>query len=191
MEGHRLRRATRADIEALHALLAVPEVNEFLADGVAPPREAVVAWIDKSIVDFADAGIGVWLMDGDDGRLMACVRLEYFADRRIAELSYLLAPEAWGRGLATRIASAALRAAFASGVVDRVFAGADGPNHRSIAVMKRLGMRFARDVEYPLGPGVEYELSATDPAVSSLQSGVPLDIPAGSDTAVGAAGPST
>lgn len=154
-----LRRARMADVDVLHALLRVPEVYEFLVDGVAPPREGVVAWLDRSEEDFAKAGLGIWLLEDGRGSVMGCVRLTIDVPApRDAELTYLLHPDAWGRGLATRMGVTVIDLAFASGAVDRLWAGADGPNARSIAVMERLGMRFWRDVVYPLGPGVEYEL---------------------------------
>ena len=45
-----------------------------------------------------------------------------------------------------------------------IVAGADGANTASIGVMRRLGMRFNRKVQYPLGTGVEYFRRHDDPA---------------------------
>jgi hypothetical protein len=36
------------------------------------------------------------------------------------------------------------------------------PDAASLAVMRRLGMRFHKDVHYPLGAGVEYVLHRDD-----------------------------
>ena len=157
MDGYRLRRATRADEGSLHALFALPEVYEYLADGAAPPREAMSGLIEKSDADFAAAGLGLWLLETADCAPAGGVRLVLDASARAAELVYWLAPAHWKKGLATRMGATAIRAAFASGAVDRVFAGADVPNRRSLAVMERLGLRHLRDVVYPLGPGVEYQ----------------------------------
>ncbi|MFZ0504399.1 MAG: hypothetical protein WAM44_11850, partial [Chthoniobacterales bacterium] len=52
--------------------------------------------------------------------------------------------------------------AFLISQIDFVIAGADLPNTRSIAVMRRLGMRFRNNVRYPLGAGVEYVLHRDD-----------------------------
>lgn len=172
-----LRRIGAADVDALFALLCDPAVFEFLVDGHEPPREGVVAWVEKSDADFAAAGLGIWLLEESDARRaepIGCVRLDLAAADRSAELTYLLAPSAWGRGLATRMAATAIDVAFDSGAVDRVWAGADGPNARSIAVMRRLGMRFWRDVVYPLGPGVEYALPIDAPRPSTRFPTIPL-----------------
>jgi hypothetical protein len=39
----------------------------------------------------------------------------------------------------------------------------DRANGASLAVMRRLGMRFYRDVRYPLGKGFQYTLARGDP----------------------------
>jgi RimJ/RimL family protein N-acetyltransferase len=69
----------------------------------------------------------------------------------------------------------AITHAFSSSQIDFVIAGADLPNTASISVMRRLGMRFHREVEYPLGAGVEYVLHRDD--VGSLPK--PVLIPLG------------
>jgi RimJ/RimL family protein N-acetyltransferase len=51
---------------------------------------------------------------------------------------------------------------FLSSQIDSVIAGTDLPNTASLAVMRRLGMRFHREVQYPLGAGVEYVLHRDD-----------------------------
>jgi RimJ/RimL family protein N-acetyltransferase len=52
--------------------------------------------------------------------------------------------------------------AFLKSQIDFIIAGADLPNTPSIAVMRRLGMRFRKNVLYPLGAGVEYALHRDD-----------------------------
>jgi RimJ/RimL family protein N-acetyltransferase len=46
--------------------------------------------------------------------------------------------------------------AFLSSQIDSVIAGTDLANTASLAVMRRIGMRFHKEVHYPLGAGVEY-----------------------------------
>jgi ribosomal-protein-alanine N-acetyltransferase len=166
MAGYSLRRMTIADVEALHELLAVPEVKHFLTDGIARSLDEVRAFHARSDADFAAAGVGVWLLEDEAGVLVGCVWLQVDAPGRAAELSYLLAPGLWGRGLATRMGATAIREAFRSGSIDRVFAGADWPNTRSFAVMRRLGMRYARDVQYTVYAGEEYEIRIGDDSSS-------------------------
>ena len=56
----------------------------------------------------------------------------------------------------------AISHAFLSSQIDSVIAGTDLPNTASLALMRRLGMRFHKDVRYPLGAGVEYVLHRND-----------------------------
>lgn len=68
------------------------------------------------------------------------------------ELGWRLAPEAWGRGLATEAAQAAVRFAFEHLGLDEVTAYTAADNLPSQAVMHRLGMQRspADDFEHPL-----------------------------------------
>jgi hypothetical protein len=50
----------------------------------------------------------------------------------------------------------AITHAFLSSQIDSVIAGTDLPNAASVAVIRRLGMRFHKKVQYPLGAGVGY-----------------------------------
>ena len=171
--GWVLRRATDADGDRLHALLTVPEVYRYLADGVPPPREVVDGRITRSRADFAAAGIGLWLLEDAAGELGGCVRLEVTGPAS-AELTYALHPMNWGWGLATRMSWTVMRPALEGGRVEEIVAGADVPNAASIAVMQRLGMTYARSVQYPLGAGVEYRFRRGDAAPIPAPELVPL-----------------
>jgi len=175
-ERFRLRRARPEDLEPLHRLLCVPEIIRYLADNEPPPLTAVEAWLHKSDEDFARDGVGLWLL-ASGGHLGGCVRLEVSVqgEARTAEITYVLHPDYWGQGLATRMSSAAIRLAFTGGGIDRILAGADDPNEASFAVMERLGMRFVRSVSYPAGPGKEYELRRGDVLVDEGHEPLPID----------------
>lgn len=167
-----LRPATANDIEALHRLFNLPDVYRYLADGAAPPRSVSEDWVETSKRDFAQQGIGLWLLiDGD--QLAGAVRMEIRPEPRTAELSYLLHPDYWGRGLATQMSWSAILRVF-EGPFDQIIAGVDGPNEGSAAVVKRLGMRPFKDVNYPTGPGKEYVLAKTDPHPQPEPSRIPF-----------------
>lgn len=170
----RLHRATERDVDALYELVCVPEVYRYLADGAAPPRWRAEEWIGLNRTEPVSAGQGLWLLEDGTGGLRGCTSLEADDRPRTAELIYVLHPEVWGRGLATRMSWTVVEHAFRNGSVDRIVAGADEPNRASIAVMQRLGMRHLRAVEYPLGPGVEYVLLRDDPAPDPLPAPIML-----------------
>jgi ribosomal-protein-alanine N-acetyltransferase len=169
-----LRRVAEADTIGLHELMRLPPVYRYLADGAAPPREAVEHWIESSHADFHEHGFGLWLLESDSAELGGCVRLEAKTEPRSAELTYILDPRFWGRGLATRMSWTVMQHAFRGAHVDQIVAGADQPNTASVAVMQRLGMTFLRAVQYPAGPGVEYVFRRGDPAPPRLPETIPF-----------------
>jgi RimJ/RimL family protein N-acetyltransferase len=158
-----LRPATLDDVDGLHALACEPLVYRYLYDGAAPDRELIARIVARAAEDAAGTGLGLWILEGEGVRHGGCVQLQPGdMGPRCATLAYLLDPAHWRRGLATSMAWTAITRAFQTGI-DMVVAGTDAPNTASLAVMRRLGMRFLRDVSFPLGPGVEYVLSRGDP----------------------------
>ncbi|MGF1524227.1 MAG: GNAT family N-acetyltransferase [Leptolyngbyaceae cyanobacterium] len=157
-----LRSATPQDAGKIHQLFCIPEVFEYLADGKQPPPSTAPAWVNSAATDLANYGGGLWvLVDDADLDVGGVVRLAG-DDTSELELIYLLHPSLWGFGFATRMAHTVMKQAFEAGLVATIWAGADAPNKASLAVMKRLGMQFRREVQYPLGPGMEYQMRAGD-----------------------------
>ena len=163
-----LRPVADEDTDRLYALMCIPEVYRYLADGVVPPRAVLEYWVARNHTDFAAHNIGLWVLEDDHAVLAGCVRLESQVGARSAELTYVLHPQCWGLGLATRMSWTVIQHALQSGDVDQIVAGADQPNTASIAVMRRLGMTFLRFVQYPAGPGVEYVFRRDDPPPAQL-----------------------
>jgi RimJ/RimL family protein N-acetyltransferase len=161
-DAWRLRPASLDDVEGVHGLASEPLVYRYLFDGVAPKRGLIAEGVARAMAGAAATGLGLWVLESPGVQYGGCVELRPDVARRSVELVYLLDPGLWGRGLATRMAWAAIGRAFL-GPIDVVVAGTDGANAASVAVMRRLGMRFRRAVSYPLGPGVEYALSRDDP----------------------------
>jgi [ribosomal protein S5]-alanine N-acetyltransferase len=161
-DGSRLRPADLNDIDGLHALTAIPLVYRYLFDGVPPDREFIARRVAESVANAGETGLGMWFLEDVSTRYAGCVELRPYPSPRSAELIYLLDPRYWGQGLALRMAWTAITRAFLSSQIDSVIAGTDLPNTASLAVMRRLGMRFHKDVQYPLGTGVEYVLHRDD-----------------------------
>jgi len=158
----RLRAANLNDIDGLHALAASPLVYRYLFDGALPDKEYITGLVAQSLANAGETGLGMWFLEDVSTRYAGCVELRPYPSPRSAELIYLLDPRYWGQGLALRMAWTAITHAFSSLQIDCVIAGTDLPNTASLAVMRRLGMRFHKDVHYPLGPGVEYVIHQDD-----------------------------
>ena len=150
------------DEAEVHRLLCVPEVYEYLADGVEPAPSITADWIKTAAGSSVELGGGIWALTFPHERgILGVVRLADDGKDEL-ELTYLLHPDLWGLGYATRMAHTAMNRAFGAGRVAAIWAGADVPNVASVAVMERLGMRFRRRVDYPAGEGVEYAMQAGD-----------------------------
>jgi RimJ/RimL family protein N-acetyltransferase len=142
----------------LHALASQPAVYRYLFDAAPPDREFLFGRLAESITNAVLPGLGMWVLENAAARYAGCVELRTYPLPRTAELAYFLDPANWGQGLAVRMAWTAITGAFLAGSIDAVVAGADLPNSASFAVMRRLGMRFHKSVQYPLGAGAEYVL---------------------------------
>lgn len=171
--GMRLRMANTRDKARIHQLFCLPKVYEYLADGEEPPPGIASDWIASAPADEAHYGGGLWVLVDDEQNLGGLVRLAG-DDNGELELIYILHPRLWGHGLATRMAHTVMMRAFAAKKVTTIWAGADVPNTASIAVMKRLGMQYRREVEYSMGIGVEYHMSAEDFDPDTLKA-LPID----------------
>jgi [ribosomal protein S5]-alanine N-acetyltransferase len=159
-----LRRVREADVGALHAHWTEPEVLRFLWDGRAIPLEDVREVVRASEALFRDVGAGLWsvrLRDASGDRhdpssssgpalredggapsaLIGCAGFWRFHQPPELELLISLSPGGWGRGLASEACRALIDFAFAKLGWNRVQASADSPNARSLALMRRLGLR--------------------------------------------------
>jgi RimJ/RimL family protein N-acetyltransferase len=130
-----------ADGDALFDLWTDASVRRFLFDDRVISRAEARDFLERSEASFEEAGYGLWLSfekatgalagfagllrsSGDDPHLI------FGTDARL-----------WGRGYAFQAASAVLRYAFETLGIARVAADVDEPNHASIRVLEKLGMR--------------------------------------------------
>jgi len=150
------------DIDGFHALAANPLVYQYLFDGVPPNKEYITRLLTQSVTNAGATGLGMWFLEDPSTRYAGCVELRPYPSFRSAELIYLLDPRYWGQGLAPKMAWTAITHAFLSPQIDSVISGTDLPNTASLAVMRRLGMRFHKNFQYTLGAGVECVLHRDD-----------------------------
>lgn len=138
-----------SDIDALHRLWTDPQVRRYLWDDEIISRETAQAAIEESIKNFQQRGFGFWTLSlKDDPQPIGFGGLRQFNDEQSGadeiEILYGLAPEHWGRGLATEAAQAFLRYGFEELRLENIYAGADPPNEASFRVMERLGLKEPR-----------------------------------------------
>ncbi|TNF59568.1 MAG: N-acetyltransferase [Rhodobacteraceae bacterium] len=122
-----LRPIGAEDVEGLVHFLSDPAIAYWLS---FVPRAFGPEEAHAIITDFHRSGALVWAIERD-GRLLGHIGIG-------DELGYWLAPDAWGEGIATEAARAAIARHFEIGR-GRIRAGVDPENHRSARVLERLG----------------------------------------------------
>ena len=140
-----LRMHHDGDIDALYALFTDPKTMRYWG---APP------WTDPAQADAmlargaaafaAQEAIRFAVVLREGGAMVgSCTLFGHDAQNRRAEVGYILASEAWGKGLMTEALSALLDWAFGPLGLHRVEADVDPRNVPSVAILERLG--FARE----------------------------------------------
>ena len=171
-----LRNWEERDRDLFHRINSDERVMEFFPfrrDRAAADAkmDEVRSWIDDDGYGFAAAEIAA------TGECIGFVGLSGTEDIDVLapgtiEIGWRLAPEFWGQGYVTEAAEAWLAFGFEALGVDEIVSFAVADNHRSTAVMKRLGMRAepSADFDHPAVPDsqphlkrhVMYRLSRVD-----------------------------
>jgi RimJ/RimL family protein N-acetyltransferase len=135
-------RAVEADLPTLASHYDDPDVRRYLWDDQRVGLAEVASLLASSDETFAAHGFGLWcLRDAEGGSIVGTVALRPVEDHEPrVEVMYSLAPSHWGRGLATRAARDALAFGFDVIGLPEILGGADAPNVRSEAVLRRIGM---------------------------------------------------
>lgn len=150
-----LRPYREEDSEAFAALNGDPRVGAWL--GGISDRARSDALMDRINAHIAEHGFGLWGAERKaDGRLigfvgLTTVKLGELPAGPCVEMGWRLIPEAWGQGLASEGAAAALAWALAHVDVDEIVAFTADTNLASQGVMRKIGMIHdpARDFDHP------------------------------------------
>jgi ribosomal-protein-alanine N-acetyltransferase len=149
-----LRRWRDEDREAFAAMNSDPRVMEFFPSRLSRVESDALA--DRIQEHFRAQGFGLWAIEIPDVAPFigfAGLAVPRFSARftPCVEVGWRLAFEHWGRGYATEAARLALAYGFGSLALSEVVSFTSTGNHRSRAVMERLGMRRdpADDFDHP------------------------------------------
>jgi RimJ/RimL family protein N-acetyltransferase len=147
-----LRPLAEPDLEPLLDLYLDTRVREHLI--TRPENAAAFRPIFEGIRALADEG-RMWAVTIDNA-FIGRAGLYRVGEAETAELAYLLAPEVWGRGLATELGAAILDHAFSVLGEPKVVAITAPGNVASKRVLEKLG--FARAGHYAHPAGVNADL---------------------------------
>jgi RimJ/RimL family protein N-acetyltransferase len=168
----RLRPWREEDRQAFAAMNADARVMQFFRSRLS--RAQSDAMVDRIDAHFAEHGFGLWAIEVPDVAPFvgfAGLAVPGFSAHftPCVEIGWRLAFEHWGRGYATEAARLALGHGFRALALAEIVSFTTATNHRSRAVMERLGMRrdpaedFALPTlpdDHPLRPHVLYRLAA-------------------------------
>lgn len=138
-----LRPFTAGDADAVTALVGAREIAVSTLSIPHPyDRSMAEAWLATHEGAFERGeSLVLAVTQRDGGALVGCVGLAIEQEHRRAELGYWTGLDYWGRGYCTEAAAAAVRHAFESIGLHRVFARHLVRNPASGRVMQKLGMR--------------------------------------------------
>lgn len=148
-----LRRPRGDDAEAFAVINADPEVMGFVSENGPLFRAESDLLLRRMQEHWDDHSFGLWMAElSGTGELAGFVGIDHPSLPALAdevEVAWRLARAHWGKGLATEGGAAAVRHAFDDRRVQRLHCIIDRDNHRSLAVARRLGFAFWRDMDHP------------------------------------------
>jgi RimJ/RimL family protein N-acetyltransferase len=135
------------DLPKYASLNADPEVARYLGGPLTREHsDHIAGWAQRR---YEEEGLGLLAVERrEDGEFLGMCGLhhqESFPDD--VEAAWRLARKHWGRGYATEAATGWLDHAFGALDLPRVISITEPANTRSLAVMRRLGMRFDHEAE--------------------------------------------
>jgi ribosomal-protein-alanine N-acetyltransferase len=155
----RLRPFIRDDVDVLLAHWRNEDVLRWLWDGRKVERDEVIDVVEESIAAFANGRAGFWIIERTGHGFAGFTGFRAMPNSTDLELYYALDPAHWGAGLATEAARAAAQYGFDVLGLETIPILTDGPNHASVAVMKRLGATYVRtDPVGAFGTTIVYDL---------------------------------
>ena len=157
-ERLRLRPVGEEDLDTLLAIRNAPAVVATTNTGAPLPRERMEGQLARRRGSWRAHGLGSWLVLLD-GEPIAFVEVAPIGegsgvDPDAIEIGVVVHPDHWGKGFAIEAGLAAARDLFERVGLDRVYAGVDPDNEKSLrALAKAPGVRRLDDDLYELTAG--------------------------------------
>ena len=139
-----LREITWNDLESIHNLHSVPEVDKYNTLGIPKnideTRELMRPDIEAKREDPQERYTWRIILQ-DSAEFIGLAGMTLSNDKfRLGEIYYKLLPEYWGKGYATEVAKNLILAGFDKFQLHKVEAGVATDNERSIRVLEKVGM---------------------------------------------------
>ncbi len=152
-----LRPVEEGDLGALLAIRNAPDVVATTSTGEALPRERMAGQLSRRLASWREHGLGSWLvlLDGEPVAFVEVAPIGEGSgvDPDAIEIGVVVHPDHWGKGFALEAGLAAAGDLFERVGLDRVYAGVDPDNEKSLrALAKAPGVRRLDDELYELTP---------------------------------------
>ncbi|MCA1992155.1 MAG: GNAT family N-acetyltransferase [Coleofasciculus sp. S288] len=155
-----LRQFTFDDVDDLYCIYSHPDLIKYLSNDKPFQKEHTRAAINSLVKNWQQYRFGIWaVVYKKHEKLIGHCGLRFLENTREIQLSYLLLPSYWGKGLGTEAASSVLSYAFEVVCLDRIVAIAKPENMASRRVMEKVGMKYQEDAYYYDNHVVYYSIS--------------------------------
>ena len=139
-----LREMKKSDTKDMYEYSSNPMTSEFLLWNVHKDIDFTQDFVNYVISKYKSGEYNDWALEHKEDKKMigTCGFTRIDEENRVAEIGYVLNPDYWGEGLATEAVEAVLKFAFDTMNMHRVEAKFMFGNDASLAVMKKVGMKF-------------------------------------------------
>ncbi|AFD06369.1 GNAT family N-acetyltransferase [Solitalea canadensis] len=150
------REFTPEDARGMFELNLAPEVLKFTGDAPFNSIDEARSFI-TNYTQYQDRGYGRWtVLLKDTNEYLGWCGLKYIPEYMDIDLGYRFLRKYWGQGMATEASKATLSYGFNHLNMDRIVGRAHVDNHASIRVLEKAGLSFEKEMEYDIGPTVQY-----------------------------------
>jgi [ribosomal protein S5]-alanine N-acetyltransferase len=162
-----LRPVTEDDLDTMLAIRNAPEVVATTSTGEPFARERMAGQLQRRAESWRERGLGSWLILLDESPA-GYVEVAYIGegsgvDPDEIELGVVVHPDHWGQGFAGEAGLAVAADLFERVGLERIYAGVDPENAKSLRVMaKAPGVRRLDDELYELTAAAFAALRETD-----------------------------
>lgn len=146
----------------LHKILGDPDVIRYMPFKSQPSLEKVQKLVCEHIAHWDKFGYGWWALESNpDYKFIGWCGLEYLPELDETEVGYLLAKDAWGKGIATQAVKTSLKFAFTSAGLQRIIGLVHPQNIASIRVLEKNGLAKTAELDLWSMHLVELQISST------------------------------
>jgi len=125
----------------LKRLFNTSEVRKYLWNDQPLDMNQIEELHRTSMASFMVAGYGLWVCKEANGLFLGCVGLRSVGATDRVELLYAIEQDQWGKGYATEAVRAVIHFAFTTLGLTRIEASTHPSNTRSVALLRRIGMK--------------------------------------------------